>query len=395
MDADPHAGSATASRARALLHRLALGAERRVDEVRRRRDADRVPEHLRIVPYLGHGTTAEVVVRGRVVDDPEPPEALPGESTWASVRRTIARFETDELRGVPLRVTFGDAVVETVSDEEGYLDVRLTAPGPVPTTDGWARATVELAGPFRGLDPADAHVVQAPVRMTDDDADVGIISDVDDTILETGAQRFLDMVRTTITGSALTRTPFAGVAELYRALATPDDGPRRPLFYVSSSPWNLHGFLTAFLRHRSIPIGPLLLRDLGIDEVKFVKAGHGRHKLGRIGEVMELHPTLRFVLIGDSGQHDPEIYAEVVQRFPGRVVAVWIREVRLDPADGRVERVEPRFREAGVPFLLAADSDVAAASAGRLGLLDEAAVDDVRRAVAEELDRDGGTGSSG
>ena len=64
----------------------------------------------------------------------------------------------------------------------------------------------------------------------------GVISDVDDTILETGVQRVGRMIRQTFTGSALTRTPFPGAAELYRDLA---DGIN-PVFYVSSSPWNLH-----------------------------------------------------------------------------------------------------------------------------------------------------------
>lgn len=380
-------GEDTPDTARDLLHRVVAGAERRIDAIRHEYDKDRTPEDLRIVPYIGHGTPAEVVMRARVVDDPEPPEAMPGESTWAAIKRSIARFETDEVRGVPVRVTLGDSSTETVSDEEGYVDIRLTDVGTVPLVDGWATGTMALAEPFRGLDPDDVPAVDAPVRMTHEDDDVGVISDVDDTILRTGAQRFLEMVRTTATGSALTRTPFAGVGELYRAFTQPMDGPRRPVFYVSSSPWNLHGFLTAFMAHRGIPLGPVLLRDLGIDDNKLIKSSHGTHKLRRIGEVLELHPELRVVLVGDSGQHDPQIYADVVEQHPGRVVAVWIREVRHDPGDGRVESVQPRFEEAGVPFLLAADSDEAADQAVDLGLITAADAVHVHEAVVEERTR--------
>ena len=115
---------------------------------------------------------------------------------------------------------------------------------------------MELAGDYRGVtapDPTPIHV-----RVPHPDATFGILSDIDDTILETGVQRVGRMIRQTITGSAVTRTAFPGAAELYRDLAA----EANPVFYVSSSPWNLHSFLLAFLRHRAFPAGPLLLRDL-------------------------------------------------------------------------------------------------------------------------------------
>ena len=122
------------------------------------------------------------------------------------------------------------------------------------------------------------------------------------------------------------------------------------MFYVSSSPWNLHGFLHGFLRHRDFPLGPLLLRDL-------IGTREGRaRKHDRIEEVLDRHPDLPFVLIGDSGEKDPQVYADVVRAHPGRILAVYIREVRLDPGDGRVEQVTDGWAE-DVPFVLAADSD--------------------------------------
>ena len=143
------------------------------------------------------------------------------------------------------------------------------------------------------------------------------------------------MVRTTVTGSALTRAPFAGAAELYRAWADAGSAPGdNPLFYVSSSPWPLHDFLTGFLAHRQFPLGPLLLRN-----VRGTSSGgsHQTHKRAHIEEILRVHPDLDFVLVGDSGQHDPEIYAGVVRDHPGRILAIYIREVRLDPGDRRVE----------------------------------------------------------
>ena len=114
------------------------------------------------------------------------------------------------------------------------------------------------------------------------------------------------MIQQTFTGSALTRTPFPGAPELYRDLAA----GANPFFYVSSSPWNLHSFLVAFLRHHDFPRGPVLLRDL------LGTAAGREEKHGRIHEILELHPGLPFVLLGDSGEKDPAVYADIVRAHP-------------------------------------------------------------------------------
>ena len=333
--------------------RWVLRLERAWDAARLRRARSRPPADFRIEAYLGHGGDAGVVVRGRVLDDPPPSEAVEGEGAGAALRRTLRNFLTDELPGVPLRVTVGGTSGETATDAEGYFLTRLH---PDALTSPWTEGTVELAGEYRGL--VGPHTTPVRVRVPGPDARFGIISDVDDTILQTGVQRVGQMVRHTLTGSALTRTPFPGAPELYRDLAAGVN----PVFYISSSPWNLHAFLVAFLQHRRFPLGPVLLRDL-------LGTSAGREpKRDRIREVLDLHPGLRFVLIGDSGQEDPEIYAETVREHPGRILAVYIREVRLDPGDGRVERVTDAW-DHDVPFVLAADSDAVRRHAAELGLL--------------------------
>ena len=337
------------------VRRWVIELERTWDAVRLRRRESRPPADFRIEPYVGHGSAEGVVVRGRVLDDPPPSEAVEGEGVGAAVRRTLRQFVTDELPGVPLRITVAGATVETATDDEGYFLARLR-PEPGTLTSPWTTGTVELAGDYRGL--TDPHTTGVEVRVPGPDAAFGVVSDVDDTILETGVQRVGEMVRQTVTGSALTRTPFPGAPELYRDLAHGGN----PVFYVSSSPWNLHAFLLGFLRHRAFPLGPVLLRDLlgGV-------AGR-EQKAGRIEEVLDLHPGLPFVLIGDSGEKDPEVYAEIVRSRPGRVLAVYIREVRLDPGDGRVEKVTDAW-DHDVPFVLAADSAAVRRHAATLGLL--------------------------
>lgn len=335
-----------------------VSVERAWDEARLRRAAARPPAHFRIEAYGGHGTSGGVVVRGRVLDDPPLSTAMEGEGVATAVRRTVRGFLTNELPGVPLRVAVAGAEAHTVSDAEGYFLTHLD-PGPL---DGSSTTgTVELAGDYRGL--TERHVTPIGVHVSAPDAAFGLISDVDDTILETGVQRVARMILQTVTGSAVTRLAFPGAAELYRDLA---HGGTNPVFYISSSPWNLHGFIVDFLRHRGFPAGPVLLRDL------LGTSTDGREeKHDRIREVLELNPELGFVLIGDSGERDPEIYADIAWTYPGRILAVYIREVRLDPGDGRVEKISDAW-EHDTPFVLAADSDAVRSHATMLGLIGDA-----------------------
>ncbi len=343
-----------------------------------RRLPSRTPQHLRIAPFLGHGSTGRVVVRGRVLDNVPPPAAVVGEDTRAAVRRTVARFLAKGMPGAPLRIRVGSNVVETSTDRFGYFDTEFDTELDTSLPGLWHHGEVELAAPYRGI--TDPNTTQTRLLLSGTGARFGLISDVDDTILLTGAQRVLSMVRTTVTGSALTRVAFAGAPELYRAFAGGSVSGENPLFYVSSSPWPLHDFLTAFLAHRRFPLGPLLLRDVPARSTD--RSPHG-HKRAHIDEILRVHPHLSFVLVGDSGQHDPDIYAGVVRDHPGRVLAVYIREVRLDPGDRRVESVTDTWNE-DVPFVLAPDSAAVAERAAGLGLISHRAAQEVLDATARD-----------
>jgi phosphatidate phosphatase APP1 len=179
------------------------------------------------------------------------------------------------------------------------------------------------------------------------------------------------MLRLLAATNAHTRKPFKGVAAFYRALRDGASGNEgNPLFYVSSSPWPLYGLLVEFMRKQGIPLGPLLLKQLGVRKL-FSSSRHHVHKLAYIERILETYPHLPFVLIGDSGQHDPEIYKEVVLRHPQRIRAIYIRNVNPDPAriaavDSLIEEVRP----SGAQLMLVPDSEFAAAHAAGEGLID-------------------------
>jgi phosphatidate phosphatase APP1 len=334
-----------------------------------------------IVPFIGHGTTRRVRVGGRVVlGRPEaaaPPVGVPEaplptpRSRRAVLRASIARFLTVEVPRAVVTVHGPGVQAQVRADRDGYVDAVLEVAG-AGLAPGWHEFELRLR---------DGAAVAAQVLVVDPAARVGVVSDVDDTILETGiVSSMIEFVRATLLTPVPERTPLPGAAPLYRVLTRPFDGPVRPVFYVSTSPWNLHEMLLEFIALRRFPLGPLLLTDWGPSRSGLFRIGAQEHKRGLVRRMLEEHPRLALVLIGDSGQLDPEIYATLAREHPDRIRAIYIRRTR-HALPGRIAAVDALAAEvtaAGVPMLAVDDSVQIAAHAAGLGLLDAAALADVQ-----------------
>lgn len=335
---------------------------------------------LVIVPYRSFGTDDVLVVRGRVLRDRLPSAAEPDQSPWRNLRDAWRHIESDEVRGAPLTVSCGAHMVETVTDDEGYFEVHLPPVGSARDADGWC--TVTVAAPGAAVDAPLAQATGA-VLIPPATARFGVISDIDDTILQTQATNLVRSAWVTLLQNAATRAPFPGVAALYRALQGGVTGAdHNPIFYVSSSPWNLYNFLVEFMQVRGIPAGPIFLRDYGIGMI--TQALSHDHKLASMHRVLDAYPHLPFVLMGDSGQKDPELYTRLVEQYPGRVLAIYIRDVSGAKRDAAVDAMAAALQAQGVLLRRVADSLVAAQSAAALGLITAPALDAVCAAMADE-----------
>ena len=333
--------------------------------LRRLRDAGN-SERAMIVPYLGFGNAGKLWVKGRVLDEPTFKVQTSADSRWSNLLALYQRLESDEVKGERVRAHFQGRVLDAVTDDGGYFSFEILPGAPLA---GGAQ-TVELELPDRRGDDGQTVRVNAEVMIPARTARFGIISDIDDTVLWTNVTNKLNMALMLARSNSHTRKPFKGVSAFYRALTQGVGGnENNPVFYVSSSPWHLFGPLVEFLRLQGIPVGPLLLRELGMREV-FKLTSHGNHKLGKIELILSFYPDMQFVLNGDSGEQDPEIYAEVVRRHPKSVRVIYIRNVNPDPT--RIEALDRLIEEVsatGTQLILAPDSVFAAAHAAAEGLI--------------------------
>jgi phosphatidate phosphatase APP1 len=366
-----------------LFGELAWQARRTAGAIGRAIDRD----PIQIVGYRGYGTAERSLVLGRVLQDEGVRAPHAAQSRWHNLLASLRRIESDPLpfARVLARVAAEQARhEEIVADDEGFLRHWTSTPRPT-ATPGWHSVSLELADapnatPVRGT---------AEVLLPAPTATFGVVSDMDDTVLQSEVTSFLRAARMVLLENALTRLPFPGVAAFYRALERGATGAEaNPIFYVSSSPWNLYDVIDGFLDAQRIPRGPLLLRDWDLGRLS---ERHVRHKSVVIREIFDTYPDMPFLLVGDSGQEDPEIYASLVRERPGRIKAIYIRNVT--PAAERTARIQALAREvadAGSTLVLTDDTLTAARHSALHGWI---ASDALAEIGGETRDDEGTTGT--
>ena len=259
-----------------------------------------------IVPYTGYGTPSWVRVMARLLvrrpeQRPKPTRAVRG---WRS-------FATLPLADEVVVIEAGDRRHEVRTDQGGYVDVVVEA-GLEP---GWRSVTLHRAG---------ADPVEAPVRILAPDVRFAVVSDIDDTVMVTALPRPLLAAWNTFVLDEYARSPVPGMAVLYERLVTAH--PDAPIFYLSTGAWNVAPALTRFLSRNLYPFGPLLLTDWGPTTERWFRSGQA-HKRATLERLAQEFPDVRWLLVGDDGQHDQEIYGEFVASHPDHVAAVAIRQL--------------------------------------------------------------------
>ena len=322
---------------------------------------------VKLEPYRGCGNSDELFLIGRVVEDVPLARPSKGDPWWRNARAMLRRFTAGRFPGARVRARCGEQTLDAAADSEGFFRFHIQGSfADRPDGGSWHEVALELVDrvcPAQGevRASASALVPRAGCRF-------GVISDLDDTVIESNATSFLRLAQMTLLHNARSRTMLPGTARFYRVLEGGGVGRAgNPFFYVSSSVWNLYDVFAEFLEINGLPTGPLILRDLDADDAKWIKSGH-EHKLAKIERILAICRRLPFVLIGDAGQDDPAIYREVARRNPGRVLAIYIRAVRLPERNKRARQTACELGDAP-PMLVFETVDEALRHAAAAGLI--------------------------
>lgn len=326
------------------------------------------------IGYRGFVADGHAYARVRITEEPVVPQQAEALTDPEVLRSNLRRFAALSFPGVKVRIDLNGACDRMETDRHGYASGNLSV-GELPP--GWHDYTVTTEPVDPDEEPA---VARSRVLVPDPSARVWVISDIDDTILQTGLAEGLTAVKNTLFGQARTRQAVPGMSTLYRAIeaGVPGDG-RSAFFYLSTGPWSLYSMLAEFMKVRGFPAGPMFLTDWGPQERYITRSGT-QHKQQSLRRLAHLYPGAKFVLIGDSGQRDPYTYAEFARNHPESVAAIVIVDVGLAEQAEQVQAHSELAVADGLPFFFVADAREAAVRLAELGIITEASIDAVSAA---------------
>ncbi len=320
-----------------------------------------------IEAYRGYGHGDRVLLMGRVLKQPAAGLGGRAGGLAGDLMNIGRRFVRYGIANASVMARAGGREHRVEADRDGYFTVDMRVP-PGAFGDGiWQSIDLELLEP-----PSTGVHARAQVLIPPKTCRFVVISDIDDTVMYTGVANKLKMLWRLFVKTAESRLAFPGVGAFYRALHDGASGSEQnPMLYVSRAPWGIYEVLEDFFNLHKIPIGPVLfLREWGVTLQHPLPKKSKGHKRALIDDMLAIYDDLPFVLIGDSGQRDPEIYSAVVREHASRVLAVYIRNVSRDPERAHaIETLAKQVAAAGSALVLAGDSHAMAIHAVERGLI--------------------------
>ena len=265
-----------------------------------------------VTPFPCYAGVDWVRVLGRVLI--VPPARTRSSGVYERVRGWRS-FAAVPVGFAQVSITIAGVTHEVVADRGGVIDTVIAGR----LEPGWQTLTMSVEG---------GEPVETRVFVVGPDVRFGIVSDIDDTVMVTALPRPLLAAWNSFVIDEHARQPVAGMAVLMERLVR--DRPGTPVVYLSTGAWNIAPTLIRFLRRHLFPSGAILLTDWGPTHDRWFRSGK-EHKLSNLRRLAAEFPDVKWLLIGDDGQHDDEIYTTFTSEHPDSVVGVAIR--RLSPAE--------------------------------------------------------------
>jgi len=314
--------------------------------------------------YHGYGHTHNLVLYGHVLQLGPMRRTKYTKSLLHNILALLRLFIVKPYPFITVQLHWKEQLITTQTDSDGFFKFEWEDDSAA--KPGWHTVLVTTSIDGNNIAGTGAVYITHATQY-------GFISDIDDTFLISHSSNLIKRLRLLFTRNARSRKPFEGVVIHYQLMAqsnTTADAPN-PFFYVSSSEWNLYDFLLEFTNVNALPQGVFLLNVLkSIGQI--FKTGQNNHatKFIRIARILESYSRQQFVLLGDSSQQDPYIYASLANHFPTQVKAVYIRAVHKKNYH-KVAAVLQKIEAANVPCCFFQHSSEAIAHSKKIGLITE------------------------
>ena len=276
--------------------------------------------------YHGYGHKHNLVVYGHVLAGQKAVQTTYKNNPVLNICNLIKLFFIRPLKSVKVRLQWRNQTFDTTTAQDGFFKFQWQSDTEV--TDGWHQIIVQLID-----NQGNTGATGEGKMFVPEATQYGFISDIDDTVLVSHSAKTGKKLRVLFTKNPRSRKTFADVVKFYNLLALAHTQPTllNPFFYVSSSEWNLYDYLNEFFKHNGLPKGVFLLNDIK-RWYQLIKTGGTKHqgKLIRVARIIDAFPKQRFILLGDNSQSDPAIYVAIANKYPDKIVAIYIRNINLE-----------------------------------------------------------------
>ncbi len=345
-----------------------------------------------IMPFLGYAGEEKVVIMGCVVEETKISRHKFPKNKWKNIADIANRYWGIYIPFVRIKISYNGDEQIVKANEKGIFEIIIDRSA---KNENIHEHNTEIHYEIIDTIIPSQEKIEATgniMNTNENTAQYGVISDIDDTILVSYATSKLRKLYILLLKNAKSRVAFSGIAAFYKALRNGTNHEQNnPVFYVSNSDWNLYDLIKDFCDINEIPNGPLILKQYRKNLFIFVKTKDvTRHKFQHIRRILNVYGNMKFILIGDSGQHDPEVYTTIAKEYPQRILAIYIRNIGLKSKLLRVERFAEETQKIGIPMLLVKDTEEAAKHAAENGYIFFKGISDVmeQKKKEEELPSD-------
>lgn len=303
---------------------------------------------LQIIIFLSYGTNNQLYIRGRALQDEN--INLEKSNIFSLLVNSWKRFESDEVKNTSLTLTLPNQhKIIAHTDNSGYFIIKkeIENLSVLANSEGWVTFEIGYTDADQGRKINKNNKFIGSFLIPSENAVFGVASDIDDTILHTGVISRLKwkLILNTLFISPFKRKAIEGTSQFYSLL---HQGKTKveanPIFYVSHSPWNMYLYLDYFLQKNNFPKGAILLRSVSHMMGKKTDNTLSRKQI-EIVHILETYPNLPFILIGDAGEHDADIYMEITKNYPNRIKAIYLRSVNHSKKMARIKTLIENYSD--------------------------------------------------
>jgi phosphatidate phosphatase APP1 len=266
--------------------------------------------------YYAFGNDQSIMIEGRILEERLFSRVSRLDNIFKNIWRKIKQLHNNEIKNRDVHLHIGTDRYVSRSDDEGYFffDIRLKKP----LEQGYHDIPIEVEN------HSVKHLLRVPIMI---EQGVGIISDFDDTLIISDVPHKVKLAYNLLAKNYKQRKVVEGMKERFEAILSqnPKDFPS-PLFILTGSPKQLFDAINPFLEYHHFPSHQLIAKQLHGDASDSL-FDQLSYKTKEIERLFAFYPKMEWVLFGDSGEKDKEVYERISKKYPNQVRAYYIRDV--------------------------------------------------------------------